>query len=171
MNRAATLLILSMFLLGSVSWAQDSNSDRPVEFQPADPDPIDSKVQKESEVQKVRQPNPDVPYGGVVLDLNLGRANNTPKGYDNYYVDQGSGYNDSYKRTGDNGGEFSLALLVPIAPRATVRFKFRQTIENYTENIYDTEMGTITKNNPKQSVSTFSLGLRIHIGGSNPWSK
>ena len=116
-------------------------------------------------------PNPDVPFGGVVLDLNYGVSNNTPLGKDTYLDTYSSTANNSdrYNLYGDNGRNYSAMLLVPISSRFTGRLGFHQSENNYHESRF-TE-SNVTGTDRKNYIRTLSVGLRIHIGGSNNWNK
>lgn len=123
-------------------------------------------------------PNPDVPFGGVVVDVNFGYSNNVPKSSfrnsNSYGGQDNSGY-EVYKLKGLSGKNLTATLLFPLSSRWTGRLGYRLSDDKFKDNHFikstDPNVAEVfLEREFNHSVSTYSIGFRVHIGGSNKWS-
>jgi len=102
------------------------------------------------------EPNPDVPFGGVVLDVNYDYSNGSPW----------NGTSIGEPREDSQMG-LELSLLIPLSSRFTGRIGGRYSGHSFESRRYQERYYEVEN---KKTYGTFSVGLRIHIGGSNRWS-
>ena len=166
MIRLMLFLVVSINLIGfEFVFGQNSSENVPVEFRSAKPDT------KNNDDNKIKQPNPDVPYGGVVLDLKYAYTDNlapAPFLTTLSALDSEIAGIDTENTKVDN---LFLSLLFPISSRITGNVGYQNS--KYSFDIFSTDPDRYPqiRTPESHSVNTYSLGVRFHIGGSNVWSQ